>query len=68
MEDPGEDGVLGEIVVRAVGQDVHEVQVLHVGHLSVCPHRRHLRCLDLHPLFPFLLQVTPDALSRSLVH
>ena len=38
VNDPGEDGVLREVVVGAVAKDVDVVEVLDVGKLSVGPH------------------------------
>ena len=39
-QDPWEDGVLHEVVVRPTGQGVQLHEVLEVGHLSVLVERR----------------------------
>ncbi len=38
VNDPGEDGVLWEVVVRAVGDNIDEVEILDVGDLAIGPH------------------------------
>lgn len=57
VDDPGEYGVLGQVVVRPVGMNVNEVQVLHIGDLPIGPHAYDVSQLDLHDFLSLFLQV-----------
>jgi hypothetical protein len=43
VQNPGEDRVLWEVVVGAVGQHVKLVNILHIRYLSISPQRTRLR-------------------------
>jgi len=67
VDDPGEDWVLGQVVVGTVGDDVDEVQVLDVCDLAVGPHAHNIPELNLHDLLTLLLQMPIHHLPSRLL-
>ncbi len=67
MDDPGENGVLGQVVVGSIGCYVDEVQVLHIGDLPIGPHVNNISKLQLHDLLALFLQVSINHFPHSLL-
>jgi hypothetical protein len=62
VNDPGENGVLREVVVRTVRNDVDKVEILHIGNLAIGPHAHNIAQLKFHHFLPLLFQVPVDHL------
>jgi hypothetical protein len=67
MNNPGENGILRQIIKGSVGKHVNVIEILHIGDLAISPHVHHIRQLDLHDLLSLLFQIAVDHLPGHMV-
>jgi hypothetical protein len=57
VNDPGENWVLREIIVRTIRNDVDKVEILHIGNLAIGPHAHNIAQFKFHHFLSLLFQV-----------